>query len=112
MPLAEVRLRAAGLPIPDIMITASDIQNGKPHPEPYLKAAAMLGYSPADCVVLEDVPAGIRSGKSAGARVIAFPTTVSKLELINEAPDWVLIDCRAIAVSSTGGDLALTLDGA
>src|SRR5258705_8046111 len=74
--LAEVRLRAAGLPIPKRMITSSDVTHGKPHPEPYLKAAQLLGFAAADCIVVEDAPAGIQSGKAAGARVIAFTTTV------------------------------------
>lgn len=109
-PLAEVRLRAAGLPIPDRMITASDIQNGKPHPEPYLKAATLLGYSAAECVVIEDVPAGIQSGKAAGARVIAFPTTVSKSELLKATPDWIAGNCSAISLVSSNRNLALNVN--
>jgi mannitol-1-/sugar-/sorbitol-6-phosphatase len=66
-PLAETRLRAAGLPIPERMITSSEIKNGKPHPEPYLEGASILGFSAADCVVVEDVPAGIRAGKASVA---------------------------------------------
>ena len=60
--LALVRLRAAGLPIPAQMVTSNDIVNGKPSPEPYLKGAELLGLAAADCVVVEDAPAGIRSG--------------------------------------------------
>src|SRR5215470_3125403 len=75
-PLAEVRLRAAGLPIPDKIVTSSDVTHGKPHPEPYLKAAAKLGIAPGDCVVIEDAPAGVLAGKAAGARVIGLPTTM------------------------------------
>jgi len=108
--LAEVRLRTARLPMPGDLITASDVQNGKPHPEPYLKAASVLGFSASDCIVVEDVPAGIRSGKAAGARVIAFPTTVAKSELIKAAPDWVLPNCRAISVVSRSEELTLELD--
>ncbi len=76
-PLAEVRIRTAGLPVPPIMITSSDITNGKPHPEPYIKGALALGFAAADCIVVEDVPAGIRSGKAAGGRVIALRTTAA-----------------------------------
>jgi len=65
-PLAEVRLSFAGLPIPRRLVTSSDVVRGKPDPEPYLKAASVLGYSAKDCGVLEDVPAGIQSGKAAG----------------------------------------------
>src|SRR5271154_3808426 len=48
-PLAEVRIRAAGLPLPEKLLTANDIINGKPDPEPYLKGAKLLGLSAADC---------------------------------------------------------------
>ena len=58
--LAEVRLRAAGLPFPQTMITSSDVKVGKPDPEPYLKAAAKLGFAPSDCIVVEDAAAGVR----------------------------------------------------
>src|SRR5208282_3782510 len=66
-PLAEVRLRAAGLPIPKTLTTSSDVKIGKPDPEPYLKAAAKLGFAASDCIVVEDAPAGVRAGKDAGA---------------------------------------------
>ena len=94
--LAEVRLRAAGLPLPKKMITSNDITHGKPHPEPYLKGASVLGFSPSECVVLEDVPAGIRAGKAAGARVIAFKTTAQESVLKEAGADWILNNCAAI----------------
>jgi sugar-phosphatase len=108
-PLAETRLRAAGLPIPERMITSSDIKNGKPHPEPYLKGASVLGFSAADCVVVEDVPAGIRAGKASGARVIAFRTTVKDPELLAAGADWLLNDCSDISVVKKDLELALVL---
>jgi mannitol-1-/sugar-/sorbitol-6-phosphatase len=98
-PLAEVRLRAAGLPIPQRLLTSDDVKNGKPDPEPYLKGASLLGLSARDCVVVEDVPAGIRAGKAAGARVIAFRTTVSEPELKAAGADWVVDNCKSISVS-------------
>jgi mannitol-1-/sugar-/sorbitol-6-phosphatase len=100
--LAEARLGAAGLPVPEFFVTSSDIVNGKPHPEPYLKAAAKLGVNAQECVVVEDVGSGIRSGKAAGARVIAFPTTVNADELRAAGADWILPNCAAIAVVSKG----------
>jgi mannitol-1-/sugar-/sorbitol-6-phosphatase len=108
-PLAEARLRAAGLPIPERMVTSNDIRNGKPHPEPYLKGASVLGFSAADCVVVEDVPAGIRAGKASGASVIAFRTTVKDPELLAAGADWVLNNCSDIAVGSKYPDLTLDL---
>lgn len=109
--LAEVRIRAAGLPIPSNVVTSSEISNGKPHPEPYLKGAEILGVSPADCIVVEDVSAGIRSGKAAGARVLALRTTATDEELQSASPDWILDTCADISVSldPSLGLLQLTL---
>jgi sugar-phosphatase len=110
-PLAEVRLATAGLPIPARLLTCDDVKNGKPDPEPYLKGASLLGVSARECVVVEDVPAGIRAGKAAGARVIACRTTVSEAELKAAGADWIVEGCRSISlrhVSSSG--LALQLD--
>ncbi len=94
--LAEVRIRAAGLPVPPRIVTSNDIQHGKPHPEPYLKGAGLLGFESTECVVVEDAPAGVRAGKSAGARVIGFPTTLPVPELLSAGADWILPDCSAI----------------
>ncbi len=107
--LAEVRLRAAGLPIPKTMITSTDVKIGKPDPEPYLKAAANLGFAAADCVVIEDAAAGVRAGKSAGARVIALLTTMPRPELEAAAADWIVNGCADIAASGDRNGLQLRL---
>jgi sugar-phosphatase len=107
--LAETRLRAAGLPIPERMVTSNDIKNGKPHPEPYLKGASVLGFAARDCVVVEDVPSGIRAGKSADAAVIAFRTTVKDDELKAAGADWVLNNCGDISVAKKDPELTLAL---
>ena len=107
--LAEMRLRAAALPTPMSMVTASDVVNGKPHPEPYLKAATILGFSAKECVVVEDAPAGIRAGKAAGARVIGFRTTSEESQLKEAGADWVLENCSEVSVSESGRDLNLML---
>lgn len=73
--LAESRLRYVGLPVPATMVTASDINRGKPDPEPYLKGAAALQIVPKECVVIEDAPAGIQSARAAGMRVIGVEAT-------------------------------------
>jgi sugar-phosphatase len=109
--LAEVRIRAGGLPVPQKIITASDITNGKPNPEPYLKAAALLGVPANECVVFEDVSAGIRAGKAAGAHVIALRTTVREEELRAAGADFVLNSCTDVSVESFSSDgLVLALD--
>ncbi len=99
--LAEVRIRAAGLPVPAKFITSTDIQNGKPHPEPYLKGAALLGYPASDCVVIEDAPAGVRAGKAAGARVIGLLPIATGSELVEAGANWTVKDCGSIALTSS-----------
>ena len=74
-PLAVARLGYAGLPVPRYMVTADDVVHGKPSPEPYLKGAALLGFTQADCLIFEDSPAGISSARSAGMKAIALQTT-------------------------------------
>ena len=104
--LATARLRAAGLPVPEKMITADDITRGKPDPEPYLKGARLLGFKPQACVVFEDTPPGIRSGKDAGATVVAFSTTYP-LEALSEA-DFVTGSFLSIHVEAlVSGELQL-----
>ena len=79
--LAVARLEHVGVPMPTRFITADDVVNGKPSPEPYLKGAALLGVAPTDCLVFEDTLAGIRSAQAAGMRVIALQTTYPAEEL-------------------------------
>ena len=74
-PLARARLAAAGLPVPDVLVTADQVEHGKPAPDPYLLAAERLGVDPAACLVLEDAPAGIAAGRAAGMTVWAVTTT-------------------------------------
>lgn len=97
-PLAQVRIRAAGLPSPRFLVTADDIRQGKPDPEPYLKAAELLGLEAEDCIVIEDAPAGIRAGKASGARVLALRTTEKEDLLLAAGADWIVTDCSAISL--------------
>ncbi|MEU6643348.1 HAD-IA family hydrolase [Saccharomonospora sp. NPDC046836] len=77
--LARVRLQVAGLTVdrPETIITADDVSRGKPDPEPYLLAARRVGADPAQCIVIEDSPAGIESGLAAGMTVVGLTTTLS-----------------------------------
>jgi len=111
--LAEVRLRAGGLPRPNVFVTSDDIKHGKPAPDAYLKGAELLQLNPAEIIVVEDVPAGVHSGKSAGCRVIALRTTMFEADLRSAGADWIVEDCRAIFAgrqNSAGEKLTLILD--
>src|SRR5713226_7467113 len=103
-PLAIVRIGAAGLPKPRHLVTSTDVKNGKPNPEPYLRGAQMLGVPAGECIVIEDAPAGIRAGKAAGARVLALRTTASDAELQQAGADWILDDCAGLFLDSSAAD--------
>jgi len=110
--LAEVRLRAAGLwDHIQHLVTASDITRSKPDPEPYLKGAAALHLHTQFCVVVEDAASGTRSGKGAGARVLALRTTTADTELLTAGADWIVNDLASIHVDTSAkpGHLALAL---
>jgi sugar-phosphatase len=79
--LATARLKAAGLPIPDVLVSSDGLERGKPDPTCFLIGASRLGLDPARCVVIEDAPAGILAGRAAGALVIAVRTTHGDDEL-------------------------------
>lgn len=113
-PLAEIRIRAAGLPGPEHLITASEVQRGKPNPDPYLKGAESLRIRPSECLVVEDAAAGVQAGKAAGARVIAVRTTMPEEELRSAGADWVVVDCAALSVQGapSNGLLSLAIQAA
>lgn len=110
-PLAEVRLSAAGLwDCIHHLVTASDIQRGKPDPEPYQKGAAALYLPGRDCVVIEDAPSGTRSGKAAGCRVLAVRSTTGDAPLLAAGADWIVNDCSSLRVANTHHSNQLTLE--
>lgn len=98
--LATTRMRRFGIPIPDVLVTAEDVSHGKPDPEPYRKGAELLRANPADCLVIEDAPAGIRSARAAGMKVISLPTTYPVAEL-HEA-DVIVAGLTSLKVSTDG----------
>jgi sugar-phosphatase len=79
--LATSRLRLGNLPIPRVLVSADEVVNGKPHPEPYLKGAELLGANPVECLVIEDAPAGIRAAHAGGMKVIGLTSTYPVAEL-------------------------------
>lgn len=79
--VAFARIEAAGIPLPDVFVTADDVTEGKPAPEPYLAGAEGLGVRPERCIVLEDAPAGIESAIAAGMHAVGIVGTYDKSEL-------------------------------
>jgi len=108
VPLAAMRLEAAGLRPADVMVTAEDVERGKPDPAGYLLAASRLGVDPADCVVVEDAPAGLAAAAGAGCRTLAVTMTHTASELT--AADWVVPDLRAVRVHPVAAGIMLDID--
>jgi len=73
--LALLRIKAAGIPVPAMMVTAEDVTHGKPAPDCFLLAAERLGVEARDCLVFEDAPAGIAAGEASGASVMVISAT-------------------------------------
>lgn len=72
--LARARFAAAGIPVPPVVVTADDVAEGKPAPEPYLAASSALGRPPGDCLVFEDAEAGVTAARAAGVRHVVGVT--------------------------------------
>jgi sugar-phosphatase len=103
--LATARMTAAGLPLPDVRVTAESVGASKPDPEGFLKGAAGLGVAPADCIVFEDSGAGIAAGRAAGMRVIGVGPRAAA-----HAPDAVVRDLTQVRVEALeDGSLRLTV---
>jgi len=75
--LAKARLAEAGIMMPRFIVTAEDVKVGKPNPQCYILGAERLGVNTADCLVFEDVPAGIKAGEAAGSDIMVITATHS-----------------------------------
>lgn len=106
--LALSRLHAGGIPTPERLVSADQVAQGKPFPEPYLAGAKLLGLPPADCLVIEDSPSGATAGHAAGCRVLA--TLFSHpLETLNAA-DWIVRSLDDVQVSAAADHIEVEFD--
>ena len=105
--LARTRLALIGLPLPERLITADSVPQGKPHPAPYLEGAKLLGFAPESCVVFEDSASGVLAGEAAGCTVIGTTFSHSPEELA--AAHYLVRDLTQIDVEVSEAGLELTL---
>jgi mannitol-1-/sugar-/sorbitol-6-phosphatase len=105
--LATSRLKLASLPTPQILVSADDVSKGKPDPEPYLMGAKLLGMKPAECLVIEDAPAGIRAAHAGGMKAIAITSTYPTSAL--QEADAVVQKLAQIEISHLDGSGRLTV---
>jgi sugar-phosphatase len=109
--LATSRLELANLPTPNVLVSADDVSKGKPDPEPYLMGARLLGMNPAECLVIEDAPAGIRAAHAGGMKAIGITSTYPASAL--QEADAVIQKLTQIKVlnSKDGKQLEILVNG-
>jgi mannitol-1-/sugar-/sorbitol-6-phosphatase len=105
--LARIRLAAAGIPVPELLVHAESVTQGKPDPAPYLAGAALLGFAPEECVVFEDAESGTKSGRAAGCTVVA--TTFSHSIEALAAAHYLIPDLTGVSAEVLPGDEGLVL---
>lgn len=104
------RLEAAGLPVPELIISGDMVERGKPDPEPYRRGAQLIHADAADCLVVEDAPSGVRAGVAAGSRVLGVEGTHPGEELRAAGATWVVPSLHAVRVlKSADGRLELEI---
>lgn len=96
-------LGVLGLPQPEHLITAESVENGKPDPACYSLGRSRLSLAAPDkqILVFEDSPAGIRSGKAAGCKVIGLVTSHTIEQVLSAEPDWVVRDLSSVKLVGT-----------
>lgn len=105
-PLVTGWLDVMALAHPKHLVTAEDVEEGKPDPAGYRLGAERLGLAhvaPEQVVVFEDAPAGVRAGKNAGFRVVALATTHRVEQLREAGADWIVRDMRSVAMTGFDG---------
>jgi glycerol 3-phosphatase-1 len=111
-PLVTGWLSILNLPIPEHLVTAEDVEHGKPDPACYimgLQKLKMEGRS-SEVLVIEDSPAGIRAGKKAGCKVLGLVTSHSIEQVVGAGPDWVVKDLSSVRTVSRGSGKWVTLE--
>ncbi|KAI0921636.1 hypothetical protein AcW1_004445 [Taiwanofungus camphoratus] len=87
---AAAALEKAEIPVPDAFVVAEDVTKGKPEPDPYLLGAKKCGVDPTRCLVVEDAPSGVRSGKAAGCKTLALLTSHSRAQVEASQADFIV----------------------
>jgi len=106
--LALARLKIGDLPVPEILVSADDVKEGKPHQEPYLLGARLMGVDPKECLVIEDAPAGLRAAHAAKMKAVALTSTYQAQELAQA--DAIVQSLGQIHIGSGGHDATMVVD--
>jgi mannitol-1-/sugar-/sorbitol-6-phosphatase len=106
------RLQAAGLPIPELIMSGDAVGRGKPDPEPYRRGAGLIHARPEDCLVVEDAPSGVQAGVAAGCTVLGVEGTHAREELLRAGARWVVPSLATVRAEVQGPLLRLSFPAA
>ncbi|KAI0050236.1 phosphatase [Auriscalpium vulgare] len=107
---ATAALATVGIEQPEAIVFAEDVENGKPAPDPYLLGAKRCGVSPENCLVVEDAPAGVRSGNSAGCKTLALLTTHSREQVEAAQPTFLVKDLSSVTMKIDDTGVLVTIE--
>ncbi|KAH9927185.1 phosphatase [Epithele typhae] len=107
---ATAALTSVGIPIPEAFVVSEDVEKGKPEPDPYLLGAKRAGVDPARCLVVEDAPAGVRSGQAAGCKTLGLITSHSREQMEEVAPDYLVKNLSKVTMKPTEGGVQVVID--
>jgi len=105
--IARLRMSSVGIPVPERLVTAENVTQGKPDPQPFLVGAELLGLAPGECVVFEDSVSGVKAGRAAGCTVVATPFSHPVDSL--DAAHYLIEDVRGVTVNRLPGGQGLLL---
>ncbi|KAG1755510.1 HAD-like domain-containing protein [Suillus lakei] len=110
---ASAALEIGGIPVPDAFVTAEDVTQGKPYPDPYILGAQKCGVSPGKCLVVEDAPSGVASGLAAGCAVIGLITSHTKEQMEAKRPTYLVENLSSVSMkmgANGGVDVVVNVD--
>lgn len=106
---AAAALEMAGVPVPEAFVVAEDVEQGKPAPDPYLLGAKKAGADPKKCLVVEDAPAGIRSGQAAGCKTLALVTSHTREQMEATKPDYLVTNLASVTMKRIEAGVEVTI---
>ncbi|KAJ2703605.1 hypothetical protein FB645_003812 [Coemansia sp. IMI 203386] len=107
--LALTRMQQVNLPVPDTLVSAKDVQVGKPSPECYEMGAKRLGVDAKETVVFEDSINGVKAGRAAGATVVGVLTSTTAEKLRQAGAEYAVEDFSKVRVEDRGGYLEIVI---
>ncbi|KAI0751537.1 phosphatase [Daedaleopsis nitida] len=107
---AKSALNAVGVPVPDVFVVSEDVEKGKPAPDPYLLGAKRAGVDPSRCLVVEDAPAGVRSGQAAGCKTLGLITSHSREQMEEVKPDWLVPNLASVTMKPTENGVQVVIN--